>query len=145
MVKETKEEVIVKHEVPEAMKAVADEAAQKRHKFISELAALTYYNIHGTKIKYESLPDSEQKGWRDIAAAVLVGLDKLNKMVVLKVTPQESEGVRNKNIEVLTKIIQDFVMGLKSIKCPKCGSEAELRPLIFPCTELAHRVWNGGK
>ena len=121
------------------------EVKGETNQFMNDLSALTYYQINGSKIKFESLPEAEKNSYVKLAAGVLVSLDKMNKMVAPKVSAKQVETDNHKNVQLLTSIIENFVKGLKTIKCPKCGSNAEIRALIFPCTELAHRIWNGGK
>lgn len=133
----------VKPEEPKDVNPQSAVQGQEKHSFTHELAALTYYKINGTKTQFEMLPEAERSTWYQLAGSVIVALDKMNKMVVAKKEVVDIESGRNKNINRLTEIIVNFVSGLKAIKCPKCGSNAELRALIFPSNELAHRIWDG--
>ena len=115
-----------------------------RDHFVFELASLAYYTLNGTTVIFDKLPEDEQEYWQKIAGASIIGLDKLNKMIVPKEEQADIELKRNKNINRLTVIIKDFLKGIKTVRCPKCGSNAEVRPLVFPCEELAHKIWDGG-
>lgn len=133
----------VKHELPQQAKEAAQGNQQKRNDFINDLASLTYYGIHGTKTAFESLPEAERDTWARMAGTVLISLDKLNKMVVVKVEPEETEERRLKNVALLKDIVSQFVQGVKTVRCPRCGSSADLRPALFPCEELAFRILEG--
>lgn len=111
---------------------------------VYDFAALIYYGGKSKDLpKFETASESDQEFYSTIALAALIALDKMNKMVTVKVENKDVELNRNKNVFALTGIIENFVKNLKVIKCPKCGSHAEIRPLIFPCTELANRIWDG--
>ncbi len=116
---------------------------KKRNGFMEELAALTYYQVQGTKTPFESLPEAEKDTWAKMSGAVLVSLDKMNKMVAPKVTVEDAEARRNKNHGILTAIIRKFVEGIQTLRCPKCGSSAQTRAQLFPCEELAFRILDG--
>ena len=110
-------------------------------KFLNDLASLTYYDIHGSRVLFKDLPDAEQAVWMDTARSMVESLGKMNKKIVNYEEPAEIEANRNRNINRLTEIIQDFISGLKIIKCQKCGGNGEIRRGIFPSHELAHRIW----
>lgn len=126
-----------------AVEEVSREAAEAPSKFIADLGSLMFYQIHGSKQPFESQPEPEKQHWYDLAVSAHLSIDKLNMMIAPRVEPEDVELKRNKNVRTLTNIIENFVKGLKTIKCPKCGTNAEIRPMIFPCTELANRIWNG--
>lgn len=120
-------------------------AKSKIVKELDQLPALMYYEMQGTKVPFEKLNEEEVSKWESLAVAALFSLSKMDKMIVKKVEQKVIEGDRNKNVNILTTIISDFVSNLKSIKCPKCGSTPEIRSLVFPSQELAFRIWDGGK
>ena len=100
--------------------------------FVKQFAALLYYagteNTPEQK-QYEELEEKEQSPWLRQVLDILLAIDKLNMMLVKKVSQEESEQKERKNIEILTQIISDFVKGLKTTK-----------PSLFPSEELAHRI-----
>lgn len=116
-----------------------------QNKFVGEFGELMYLNSVKSPKPFGSLLEEERQLWFGRAVAALISLDKMNKMVAPKRVQKDIEYDRNKNIGIMAQIISVFVSGIKTIKCPKCGSNAELRSKIFPCEELAARIWDGGK
>lgn len=127
---------------------MAKTVVDKHNKFVMEYGALIFYEKQGSKVSFESLPEAEKEQWYGLAVSSRIALDKMNKVVIDRSEHRsraEEELDRNKFVSRLTLIIHEFVKGLKMLKCPKCGSNAEVRGALFPCEELACRIWAGGK
>ena len=107
--------------------------AQKSTDIVFQIAALIYYDEHKKEKQFEELNAEEQKPFMARAVKFLQALDKLNKRVSDKVDPHEEFLRRQKNINILTEIVEKFVKGLKTT-----------RPEMFPAKELAMRIMNGG-
>lgn len=117
----------------------------KDNKFLIELGELIYLNsMNGDIIPFKEIGSEPQKLWYGRAAAALISLDKLNKMIVPKVDKADLEQDRNKHIDRLTAIIDAFVRKVKTLRCPKCGSTADSRSALFPSKELSYRILDGG-
>ncbi len=62
---------------------------------IDQLAALRFYHAKGTtKIPFETLSEDGQAPFRADAASILTALEKLNLMLVAKVTTAEAEAAQ---------------------------------------------------
>jgi hypothetical protein len=111
----------------------------KNKGMVFELAALTYYDSAAPEpgkplVQFEQLSEAEQKPWIQGAAKVLARLDKLNLAVVPRVAQAEREAKDRKNVEKLTEIIRSFNLKVRVFKRE-----------LYPCAELAHQIYSGGK
>jgi hypothetical protein len=98
-----------------------------------ELAAMIYYaEIGNTGAAFESLEKDDRALWIMRANAAIIGLDKMDKMIVRKVLPADSWEQRSKNLDILTRIIESFIKTVKTTK-----------PGMFPSGELAARILDG--
>lgn len=119
---------------------------KKVSKFIRDLASMLFYDGGGDG-KFEELSSGEQDHWFVLASSTVIVLDKMNYVVVPKEnvpSPADAESRRNRTVNRMTKIIKEFLSDVKTAKCPQCGKNADLKGQIFPCEELATRIWNGG-
>lgn len=137
--KQQKEEKVENDPTKEQQSGVPTGAVQENE--YEKLGALIYYKIHGTKILFTSLPEAERKGWEEIAEAARIGLDQMGLSVVPYKAPQEVEANKMKNIDIITGIIENFVKKLNILKCPQCGKSDKVKLGLFPCRELAHKIW----
>ena len=106
-----------------------------------QLGALIYYDRGAKKagdpakpVQFEDLSEEEQKPFVAEAIRFIIRLDKMNKMIVRKVSIKDQEARDQKSLDTLTEIIRGFVNNLNTV-----------RPAFFPCEELAHRILDGGK
>ena len=109
-----------------------------------ELAELSYYENPRTElasegkpkriIPFEELLEEECSQYLEQAKAFLLRLNKLNLTVVSIADVQEKKQSEQKNLEILTEIITQFVNKLNTT-----------RPALFPSLELAHVILAGGK
>lgn len=119
---------------------MAKESAVKEKKpqsLVMLLAALFYFDsIPPVKRKeamaFEKLTEAEQSPYTTQANKFLVYLDKLNLSAQPKVDAKKAEEAEQRNLDILTGQIKDFVAGLKTTK-----------PNLFPCDELALRILRG--
>jgi hypothetical protein len=102
---------------------------------VTQLAALMYYDDNRTSVaSFESLDKDVVDKYTDRAAGVLIMLDKLNKRVIDKKEVEQAKEKESQYYEKLTQIIRSFVLNLNVLK-----------PDLFPCEELAHKILEGGK
>lgn len=114
--------------------------------FVDDLAALMFVAEEGKGKNFKKLGKEKTRLWHTRAASALVALDKMNKQVVAKGKPRKEQILdEQKTFNRLKDIIVEFVKGIKTVKCPRCKGEADIRPQLFPCTELAHRILAGNK
>lgn len=104
----------------------------KASAFVVDMASLMYYGSEKRTLKFEELDEGTQQLWADQASYALIALDKLDKMIVKKVLPEEQTNTRARHLERLTVIINEFNKGLKTT-----------RPELYPSGELAHRILEG--
>ena len=80
---------------------------------------------------FEQLPIEDQKDWYTKGTQCLIVIEKLN-MVIIRKDQEETFEKRQKNLNILTEIIEKFVGKLK-----------KLSPKPFPSSELAHWIYGG--
>jgi len=115
--------------------AIPSAPKQKKRLSITEtLGAMMYYDekadLRGKS--FESLPKVESEPYIGRAGRILLAIDKMDYMLVPKVTQEELEARRRSRIDNLTRVIAEFVKGLKTTK-----------PELFPYGELAHVILAG--
>ncbi len=91
-----------------------------------------YYGAGNVEGAFEDLPEEEVSERIKEASLFMVSLDKMNKMVVVKVEPEDSAADRGKHLARLTTIIDSFNRRLKTTK-----------PELYPSAELAHIILEG--
>ena len=108
--------------------------------FIKNLAILMYLSENDNGPKFEDLDDERKQIWKKRAVTVIVAIEKLNKMIVPKREREVAEKDFNEQVEQLTLSIEQFLEGIKTVKCPKCGGSADIKRALFPSKELAFRI-----
>jgi hypothetical protein len=108
---------------PEVLKISSDGG------YVQEFAACLFYHEHGTEKQFESLTPEEAKPYLEKGIAVMLHIIKMDRVLAPKVSMEETEARRRKDIDILTGLIEGFVKDLKTTK-----------PALFPCGELAHRI-----
>lgn len=93
------------------------------------IAASLFYEANGVEKQFESLSAKEMKPWINKAMVVLAYIDKMDLALAKRVSTKEAEASRRRDVDALTKEIEDFVKGLKTTK-----------PGLFPAAELAIRI-----
>lgn len=94
-----------------------------------DLSVLMYCSFTGKTVDdHKGLSPAEQDTWYQYAIAAIIGLDKLNKMIVVKVLPEVAADRRRKNIDIFTARTKEFFSRLKRI-----------HPDMFPYEEFA--IW----
>jgi hypothetical protein len=99
--------------------------------FITNLAALMFYDEKGVKTSFEKLSDEERKPYIARAQKVVIFMDKLNLEPAKKQDPDKLRQSEAERIDALRLTIQEFVKGLKH---PKGVAQ------FFPCEELARKI-----
>ena len=114
-----------------------------------DLAAMLFYADNGSEDPFDNQSKEVQGEYTHRAGRAIISLNKMNKIIVDKnakrLPAEETPDERNRAIMTMSRLIKDFVVNLKGIKCGKCGNTAEVKVNIFPCEELAHFIWNGGR
>jgi len=101
----------------------------------TELAELLYYaGGNGPMVSFDEVPENKQNEYLKHATLAIVCLDKMNKMVVPKVSADEQFKIRIGRIDKVEEVVRTFINTLN--KPVKPSSIAN----YFPVHELAARI-----
>lgn len=135
-----KDSVEKKEQTPEKV-ATAPETKTSFSEFVIDLASMIYRKtIFAKTTPWDSLDAQQKSGWCMTAEHALISLDQMNKEIVSKRDIKKEEYTRNKNVDILKTIIDNFIAGLTALKCPECGKTRKIRMGLFPSEELAHKI-----